>query len=83
MTDKLTKCVACGGRGYFRCDCWPGDCICGQDEDTCWECEGEGLIDPTYDDDFRDDPEMPDTPSPTVRADAAAPSPTLKEEAGE
>ena len=50
MADKLTKCTACDGRGYFRCECWPGDCICGQDEDTCWECEGDGWIDPSYDD---------------------------------
>lgn len=49
MAEKLTKCTACNGRGYFRCECWPGDCICGQDEDTCWECEGDGWIDPSYD----------------------------------
>lgn len=50
MTDKLKKCLACNGRGYFRCDCWPGDCICGQHEETCWECEGDGWIDPSFDD---------------------------------
>lgn len=49
MADELRKCPACSGRGYFRCDCWPGDCICGQDEETCWECEGDGWIDPSYD----------------------------------
>lgn len=49
MADRLTKCTACSGRGYFRCDCWPADCICGQDEDTCWECNGDGWIDPSYD----------------------------------
>lgn len=65
MADRLTKCSACGGLGYFRCDCWPGDCICGQDEDTCWECEGEGLIDPAYDDDFGVPFETPDPDVPT------------------
>lgn len=50
MADRLTKCVACDGRGYFRCECWPGDCICGQDEDTCFECDGEGIIDHFFDD---------------------------------
>jgi len=50
MADKLTKCQACNGRGYFRCECWPADCLCGQDEDTCWECNGDGWIDPNYDD---------------------------------
>lgn len=49
MADRLTKCHVCSGRGYFRCACWPGDCICGQDEETCWECQGEGWIDPSYD----------------------------------
>lgn len=55
MADKLTRCAACSGLGYFRCECWPGDCICGQDEETCWECDGEGWIDPSYggfDDDY-------------------------------
>lgn len=67
MADRLTKCPACSGRGYFRCDCWPGDCICGQDEDTCWECVGEGWIDPSYDDfdgDF--------APTPTFHPDEDA-----------
>jgi hypothetical protein len=63
MSDRLTKCPACDGRGYFRCDCWPGDCICGQDEDTCWECEGDGWIDLSYDY-FEGDDEMPATPAP-------------------
>ena len=67
MTDKLRKCPACAGLGYFRCDCWPGDCICGQDEDTCWECEGEGLIDPTYDDDFGVPFDEPEPPSPATK----------------
>lgn len=67
MVDRLTKCPACDGLGYFRCDCWPGDCICGQDEDTCWECEGDGWIDPSYDD-FEGDFEMPSTPSKEGRS---------------
>jgi hypothetical protein len=48
MADQLIKCTACDGRGYYRCECWPGDCICGQDEDTCLECDGEGVIDPFF-----------------------------------
>lgn len=28
LTDRLSNCLACDGRGYFRCDCWPGDCVC-------------------------------------------------------
>lgn len=50
MSEPLKKCTACNGLGYFRCGCWPGDCICGQDEDTCEECFGEGWIDPSYED---------------------------------
>lgn len=45
MSDKLTKCSACGGRGYFRCDCWPGDCICEYGDETCDECGGDGFCD--------------------------------------
>lgn len=53
MADRLTRCVVCSGLGYFRCDCWPGDCICGQDEEICWECDGDGWIDPDgFDDDY-------------------------------
>lgn len=51
MSDKLTKCPACSGLGFHRCDCWPGDCICGFGDETCEECGGEGIIDPSYDDD--------------------------------
>jgi len=50
MTDKLSKCPACDGRGYFYCDCHPADCICGVGDETCDECGGEGIIDPSYDD---------------------------------
>lgn len=62
MSDDLKKCPACNGRGYFRCDCWPADCICGQDEETCDECGGDGWIDPSYDD-FGTYPLYPSTPS--------------------
>ena len=47
---ELIKCPDCNGRGYHRCECWPGDCICGRDDDDCENCNGEGWIDPTYDD---------------------------------
>jgi hypothetical protein len=74
MSDKLRKCPACGGLGYFRCDCWPGDCICGQDEETCFECEGEGLIDPTWDDDFGV-PFEDDASPPPVESAMGTPTP--------
>jgi DnaJ-class molecular chaperone len=48
MAERLTTCAACDGLGYFRCGCWPGDCICGFDEETCDECGGEGIIDAFY-----------------------------------
>lgn len=64
MREKLKRCRACSGRGYFRCECWPGDCICGQDEETCWECDGEGVIDPSYDD-FDVSPAIPSTSGAT------------------
>lgn len=60
MTDQLTKCKACNGRGYHHCACWPGDCICGQDGDECFECGGEGWVDPSYED-------FNQTPSPQPR----------------
>lgn len=51
MTDPaLKKCEGCNGRGYHRCQCWPGDCICGDDARDCEECGGDGWIDPSYDD---------------------------------
>ena len=48
MTEapKLKKCPACNGRGYHRCDCWPGDCICSWGDETCEECGGDGYFDP-------------------------------------
>lgn len=47
-----TECPCCDGEGYIRCDCWPGDCICGYGDETCEECCGMGHIDP--DDDYGD-----------------------------
>lgn len=40
--DELVKCAVCNGRGYRRCECWPGDCICGEDDRDCEECDGTG-----------------------------------------
>ena len=55
---KPTRCKICNGKGYLRCDCWPGDCICGFGDETCEECGGEGLIFP--DDDYYPDDYYPD-----------------------
>lgn len=52
MADRLTKCPACDGRGYFRCSCWPADCICAVGDEDCDECGGEGIIDESYDDEL-------------------------------
>jgi hypothetical protein len=47
MSDKVTKCCpVCTGRGYIRCACWPGDCICEYGDETCDECSGDGFIYP-------------------------------------
>nr|WP_309504344.1 hypothetical protein [uncultured Roseovarius sp.] len=51
--DKPKRCVVCDGRGALRCDCWPGDCICGWDDEPCDECDGTGWIEP---DDYYYDP---------------------------
>lgn len=47
----LKRCPVCRGRGALRCDCWPGDCICGWDDEPCDNCEGTGFLDPYFDDD--------------------------------
>lgn len=53
MTDDRPKrCPVCKGRGYHRCDCWPGDCICGYGDETCEECCGDGYF---YDEDHHHD----------------------------
>lgn len=62
MADRLTRCAACDGRGYFRCECWPGDCICGWDDQDCEDCGGEGWIDLSYD--------YPDYDPPTSKDNA-------------
>jgi len=33
--DREKRCPVCRGRGALRCDCWPGDCICGWDDEDC------------------------------------------------
>lgn len=52
ITSHLKDCPVCRGRGYRRCECWPGDCICGLDDIDCEECGGDGLIDISYDYDW-------------------------------
>jgi len=44
MGKSLKKCRVCSGRGYFHCECWPGDCICGSDDEDCEICEATGWI---------------------------------------
>jgi len=61
-SDQPIKCKVCNGRGYTHCDCWPGDCICGWDDEECIACYGEGYFYPE-DDDFWDE----HTPSPSER----------------
>ena len=48
VADDLESCRACGGRGYFHCECWPADCLCGGDYEPCDECDGTGWIDPWF-----------------------------------
>lgn len=68
MADRIKSCRACDGRGYFRCECWPGDCICGQDEETCWDCDGEGVIYSEYDD-YPDEIDAPTVSEDTEASD--------------
>ncbi len=49
MSDEPKRCPACKGRGYFTCDCWPGDCFCGFGDESCEECCGEGWVYPDDD----------------------------------
>lgn len=42
--EPLVECPACKGRGYRRCGCWPGDCICGLDDQDCENCGGDGWV---------------------------------------
>jgi len=57
MSD-MKRCPVCRGRGALRCVCWPGDCICGWDDEPCEECAGIGWIEPDWE---YDDP-VPDPP---------------------
>jgi hypothetical protein len=41
---KRPRCKVCHGLGYVRCDCWPGDCICGWGDEECEAYEGTGRI---------------------------------------
>lgn len=46
------NCPVCHGKGYLRCDCWPGDCICAHGDEDCEYCRGSGLDDWDADDDY-------------------------------
>lgn len=63
MSERLTKCECCSGRGYHRCACWPGDCICGYGDETCEECNGDGFVEPGDEDGFYCD----ESPAPTPK----------------
>lgn len=52
MGEPLKKCPVCSGRGYFHCECWPGDCICAYGDEDCEICEATGLIYPEDEDDL-------------------------------
>lgn len=45
MSENFEPCPVCDGRGYLRCACWPGDCICGEDNRDCEACFGTGEAD--------------------------------------
>jgi len=53
LATETEKCPVCYGRGYLRCACWPGDCICGEDDRDCEACFGTGFRD-DMEDDFPD-----------------------------
>lgn len=60
MTAPFKRCPVCHGRGAIRCDCWPGDCICGWDDEHCDACDGTG--DANYNTDLYPDYDDPDEP---------------------
>ena len=37
-------CAYCKGDGNIGCECWPGDCICGDDCRDCPICNGDGEV---------------------------------------
>lgn len=49
------RCPVCRGRGAIRCQCWPGDCICGWDDEPCEACDGTGTLPPPDDYDYSDE----------------------------
>lgn len=53
MTDDISRCPVCRGRGSLCCDCWPGDCICGWDDEPCENCDGMGYL---HEDEYDDHP---------------------------
>lgn len=57
--DDMAKCAACNGRGYHRCACWPGDCICGQEDEDCECCDAIGWVRPDQDEPCRASCECP------------------------
>ncbi len=63
MTLPFKRCPVCHGRGAIRCDCWPGDCICGWDDEPCDNCDGTG--DANYNADFYPDYDEPIDPPKT------------------
>ena len=69
MGDDLIKFRACRGRGYFRCECWPGDCICGRDDEDCEQCDGTGWLYPDGGYPDYDDPNMTMRPSDIRKAE--------------
>jgi hypothetical protein len=61
MDDESKPCPVCHGKGYRRCDCWPGDCICAFGDEDCDHCDGYGRI---WTDEEWDDIEFADQMSP-------------------
>lgn len=65
------KCPVCHGKGYLRCDCWPGDCICAYGDECCDNCDGTGYIGddayPIDDDDYPTSPKAAELTNPLSR----------------
>lgn len=43
LANRPVRCQSCSGRGYHPCGCWPGDCLCGWDDEECEDCGGTGF----------------------------------------